>query len=136
MQNEYFSDSPSQSGASEISPTHNEQTIDTGFTITPKDVDVLQQYLDEFQEADTTLRTRIIEKAMGELYQLRPVSMHFDKKEASKVCRMSMNRCICTLLYDLENTEMVLQSLHTPSTSVHQVYSEMVCQKRILSLKP
>jgi hypothetical protein len=87
MQNEYSSDSPSHFGVSEIPLTYEEQTMGSGFTITPKDVDVLQLYLNEFQKADTTLRTKIIEKAMAELYQLRPVGTHFDKKEASKVCR-------------------------------------------------
>jgi hypothetical protein len=91
MQNEYSSDSPSQSGVSKTSPTYNAQTMNTGFAITPQDVDVLQQYLEEFQEADTTLWTRIIEKAMAELYQLRPASTHFDKKEASKVCHTYIN---------------------------------------------
>jgi hypothetical protein len=93
MQNEYFSDSSScsQSGVSDASPTCNVQTMNMGFAITPQDVGVLRQYIDEFQEADTTLRTKIIEKAMAELYQLRPAKAHFDKKEASKVCHSYIN---------------------------------------------
>jgi hypothetical protein len=54
MQNEYFSDS--HTGDSNVSLTHDEQATDTGFTITPQDTVILQQYLDEFQEADTNLR--------------------------------------------------------------------------------
>jgi hypothetical protein len=89
MQNEYFSDS--HTGDSDVSPTQDEQATDTGFTITPQDTVILQQYLDEFQEADTNLRSKIIEKAMAELYQLRPVNTPFDKKEASKVCHMCIH---------------------------------------------
>jgi hypothetical protein len=59
--------------------------MDAGFTITPQDIIILQQYLDEFREADTSLWTRIIEKYMAELYQLRIANAPFDKKEASKV---------------------------------------------------
>ena len=75
--------SHSQSGDSDLGFTA--QPMDSGFKFTPKDIDVLQKYLDEFQEADTSYRTRIIEKAMGELYQLRPANTPFDKKVVSKV---------------------------------------------------
>jgi hypothetical protein len=83
MQNESSSDS--HSGESELSQSSNDQPINPGFIITPDDIGTLQEYLEEFKEADTTLRTRIIEKAMAELYQLRPSNASFDKKEASKV---------------------------------------------------
>jgi hypothetical protein len=86
MQNEYFSDS--HSGESDVSPTHDEQATNTHFVITPQDADILQQYLEEFQEADTSLRNKIIERAMAALYQLRPANTPFNKKEASKVCHM------------------------------------------------
>jgi hypothetical protein len=86
MQNEYHSDSPT--GDSEISPTHDEQAMNTSFAITPKDAEILQRHLEEFQEADTSLRSKIIEKAMADLYRLRPANTPFDKKEASKVCCM------------------------------------------------
>jgi hypothetical protein len=91
MQNEYFSDS--HTGGSDVSPTHDEQAIGTGFAISPQDAGILQKYLEEFQEADTSLRNNIIEKAMAELYQLRPANTPFNKKEASKVC------CVYTLMY-------------------------------------
>ena len=106
MQNEYFSDSLSRE--SDHSQSHNDQALNVGFTITPQDSGILQEYLEEFQAADTDVRTRIVEKVMAELYLLRPANTPFDKKEASKVCCISMNQCICTLWYDLENTEMVL----------------------------
>ena len=83
MQNEDFSGS--QSGESNISETHVDQTVDVGFTITHQDSGILCEYL-EFQAADTDLQTRIIEKVMAELYLLHPDNTPFDKKEASKVC--------------------------------------------------
>jgi hypothetical protein len=104
MQNEYLSNS--DSGESE--PGFTSQPMNAGFTITPQDIDILQQYLEEFQEADTSLRTKIIEKVMAELYQLRPTNTHFDKKEASKVYRIYMHQCIYSSLHDSENTEVVL----------------------------
>jgi hypothetical protein len=86
MQNDYFSDS--QAGESDHSQSHHDETINVGFAITPQDSTILQEYLEEFQEADTALRTRIIEKVTAELYLRRPSSMPFDKKEASKVCNI------------------------------------------------
>ena len=70
---------------SEVSQNQREQSTDPGFSITPRDTDILQEYLQEFQVADTSLRTRIIEKAMAQLYLLRPASAPFDKKVATKV---------------------------------------------------
>ncbi|KAH9015530.1 hypothetical protein EDB84DRAFT_1443412 [Lactarius hengduanensis] len=71
-------------GESEISPGQGEQSVDPGFSITPRDADILREYLEEFQCADTPLRTRIIEKAMAQLYRLRPSGTPFDKKVATK----------------------------------------------------
>ncbi|KAH9069394.1 hypothetical protein EDB83DRAFT_2314420 [Lactarius deliciosus] len=71
-------------GESEVSQNQREQSTDPGFSITPRDADILQEYLQEFQAADTSLRTRIIEKAMAQLYLLRPASAPFDKKVATK----------------------------------------------------
>jgi hypothetical protein len=66
--------------------SNREQPAESGFSITPQDGVVLQEYLEEFQEADPDERTRIIERAMVKLYHLRPVDTPFDKKVASKVC--------------------------------------------------
>ncbi|KAH9038255.1 hypothetical protein EDB85DRAFT_1888104 [Lactarius pseudohatsudake] len=49
-----------------------------------KESNILREYLEEFQCADTPLRTRIIEKAMAQLYRLRPSGTPFDKKVATK----------------------------------------------------
>ncbi|KAH9037487.1 hypothetical protein EDB85DRAFT_1888399 [Lactarius pseudohatsudake] len=81
------SDSSSTSGGSRDSPhseSDGEQPAKSGFSITPQDRVVLQEYLEEFQEADPDERTRIIERAMAKLYHLRPVNTPFDKKDASK----------------------------------------------------
>ncbi|KAH9009802.1 hypothetical protein EDB85DRAFT_1902737 [Lactarius pseudohatsudake] len=66
------------------SESDGEQPAKSGFSITPQDRVVLQEYLEEFQEADPDERTRIIERAMAKLYHLRPVDTPFDKKDASK----------------------------------------------------
>ncbi|KAH9018652.1 hypothetical protein EDB85DRAFT_1897084 [Lactarius pseudohatsudake] len=81
------SDSSSTSGGSRDSPhseSDGEQPAKSGFSITPQDRVVLQEYLEEFQEADPDERTRIIERAMAKLYHLRLVDTPFDKKDASK----------------------------------------------------
>ncbi|KAI9429629.1 hypothetical protein H4582DRAFT_2088708 [Lactarius indigo] len=65
MQNEDITYSGS-GGESEISQSQRAQSGDTGFIITPEDADVLQEYLEEFQAADTSL------------------SAPFDKKVATK----------------------------------------------------
>ena len=105
MQNESSLDSPS--GESELSQSPNDQPTNAGFMITPDDIGILQEYLEEFQEADTSLWTRIIEKAMAELYQLRPSNASFDKKEASKVCSIHIIMAY-SLFHTSENTEVVL----------------------------
>ncbi|KAH9176173.1 hypothetical protein EDB89DRAFT_2065978 [Lactarius sanguifluus] len=83
MQSEDTSNSVN-SGESEVSQSHRVQSADPGFSITPQDADILQEYLQEFQAANTSLRTRIIEKAMAQLYLLCPASAPFDKKVATK----------------------------------------------------
>ncbi|KAH9010548.1 hypothetical protein EDB85DRAFT_2161146 [Lactarius pseudohatsudake] len=83
MQNDSFSSSD-RSRDSEQPESDREQPVKSGFSITPQDRDILQEYLQEFQEADTDDRTRIVEKAMAKVYHLRPVNTPFDKKDASK----------------------------------------------------
>ena len=105
MQNESSSDS--LSGESELSQSPIDQPTNPDFIITTDDIGILQEYLEEFQEADTSLRTRIIEKAMAELYQLRPSNASFVKKEAIKVCFIHIPMAY-SLFYTSENTEVVL----------------------------
>ncbi|KAI9437168.1 hypothetical protein H4582DRAFT_2058173 [Lactarius indigo] len=85
MQNEYLNDSDGSGDPSSLQ-SYGEQSVNTGFSITPQDGDILLEYLDKFQEANTHDRTRIVEKAMGELYHLRPANTPFDKKDARKAC--------------------------------------------------
>ncbi|KAH8985347.1 hypothetical protein EDB86DRAFT_2833150 [Lactarius hatsudake] len=83
MQNDSFSSSDHSSNSAHPE-NDREQPVKSGFSITPQDRDVLQEYLQEFQEADTDDWTRIVEKAMAKLYHLHPVNTPFDKKDASK----------------------------------------------------
>jgi hypothetical protein len=57
-----------------------------GFSITPEDASVLKVYLENFQNSNTETRNKILGKAAGELYALRPPNSAFDKKEAMQVC--------------------------------------------------
>ena len=93
MQNDYFSDSQSEdsqfgtSALPALLPVSHQVPLPTmPFEITPQDTEILQQYLEEFQEADKAHRTNLVQKIMGELYQHRAVDATFDKMEASEVC--------------------------------------------------
>ena len=44
----------------------------TGFKVASKDADILNEYMDEFENANTQTRNNILEKVMGELYKLQP----------------------------------------------------------------
>ena len=56
-----------------------------GFKLSPQDVTILRGYMDEFEEADTQMRNKILEKAMGEVYKRQPGNSQFNKKEAKQV---------------------------------------------------
>ena len=84
MQSPHSSDI--SSGESEIPPSPIVHCPTTGFKVTSKDADILNEYMDEFENADTQTRDNILEKAMGELYKLRPGNTAFNKKEAKQVC--------------------------------------------------
>jgi hypothetical protein len=56
-----------------------------GFKLSPQDVTILRGYMDEFQEADTQMRNKILEKVMGEVYKRQPGNSQFNKKEAKQV---------------------------------------------------
>ena len=59
------------------------------FKVMPEDADILNEYIIEFQEADTETRNRILEKAMGELYMLHTGNSPFDKKDIKQVSDLS-----------------------------------------------
>ena len=85
----------------------------TTFKVTPEDAEILTEYLDEFDESNTAAKRKILEKAMGDLYRLRPNDFIFDKREAKEVCITAVNICaLAHMLRDIvtENKEVVLQS--------------------------
>jgi hypothetical protein len=89
----------SASGTSE-----KDQAPPTGFHITSEDANILQEYLEEFEHAETAIRTRLVEKAMAELYMLQPPNPVFDKADARKVCTMVPLLLFHTLTdYAIEN---------------------------------
>ena len=87
MHNDYHSDA-APSGDSAITPSEDGQSMNTGYAITPQDAVKLQEYLQEFQGADTNLRIRIVDTAMARLYRERPANANtsFDKEDVRKVC--------------------------------------------------
>jgi hypothetical protein len=89
MQTGHLSDSPSVD--SEIPSTGAE-----GFAITPQDTSILKGYIEDFHNANTETRNKLLEKVMGELYSLWPPNSAFDKKEAKKVCFLKMHPWICS----------------------------------------
>ncbi|KAH9015700.1 hypothetical protein EDB85DRAFT_2156481 [Lactarius pseudohatsudake] len=78
--------SESSDGESEISRPSIHALGDT-FSISPQDARILKGYVEEFQKADTDTRKTILEKAMGELYTLRPPNSTFNKKVAKTKIR-------------------------------------------------
>ena len=55
------------------------------FSISSEDAEILEEYIEEFQDADSELRTRIVANAMTQLAMLRPEDEPFDKVIANKV---------------------------------------------------
>ncbi|KAH9032407.1 hypothetical protein EDB83DRAFT_2319161 [Lactarius deliciosus] len=58
-----------------------------GVKLTPQDVHIMKGYLEDFEKADTQTRNRILEKAMGDVYRLRPANSAFNKKDAKQKIR-------------------------------------------------
>jgi hypothetical protein len=72
-------------GESERSPPSDAPLESEGFSLTPMDASVLTVYIEQFKSGDTETRNKTLEKAMGELYALRPPNSAFNKKEAKRV---------------------------------------------------
>src|SRR6201996_3107644 len=72
-------------GTSEDSGVHENLPTNVGFALTMNDIDILEQCLEEFGEADSKAQTKLVQRIMGELCRLHPVNTPFDKAEASKV---------------------------------------------------
>ena len=69
----------------EVLQADPDRCLNSVFVLTPADKALLQEHLDNFQDADKGARVTIIERVMGQLYQLRPPNSSFDKKDTSKV---------------------------------------------------
>ncbi|KAH9010972.1 hypothetical protein EDB85DRAFT_2160497 [Lactarius pseudohatsudake] len=84
MQSDYSSGNSAGESERSFPSVH---TLGDRFSITPQDASILKGYVEEFQKADTDSRKTILERAMGELYAMRPPNSTFDKKEAKKKIR-------------------------------------------------
>jgi hypothetical protein len=73
--------SDSSSGEPEMPPGPAMNPPADGFRITTQDSSILKGYMNEFEQGDTPMRNKIIERAMGELYKLWPGNSSFDKKQ-------------------------------------------------------
>jgi hypothetical protein len=97
MQSPHGSESDASSGELEIPSGPIIHPPTAGFIFTPEDTNILNKYLDEFEQADTPMRNNILEKVMGEIYRLRPGNTGFDKKEAKQASIHRLYSYICIL---------------------------------------
>jgi hypothetical protein len=81
-----YDSSDGSSGEPEIFPGPPIDPQSNTFKITSDDAEILNRYIDQFQHADTPMRSRILEVAMGELCKLRPGDTEFNKRDAKEVC--------------------------------------------------
>lgn len=121
------------SGEDECVSDPEAQASSEGFVITLRDASVLQEFLEEFQGANTQTWNKILRKAMGELYALHPPNAVFDKKEAMRVTVPIPSQYGIDWQQPTESQDMVLQSLCPPSSSANQIYPEVVCLQCVLS---
>ena len=78
------------------------------FTLTKEDIDVLREYVDEFQEGNADCRTSIIANAMADIAIIRPLGETINKLDASRVrLDFIFYHLICSYAI-AENLEMVL----------------------------
>jgi hypothetical protein len=77
------SDSPSHNSG-ESAPLATPPEVEH-FTLTREDTQILEEYIDSFQEGNTETRARIVAKAMAELAVLRSEDTPFNKALASTV---------------------------------------------------
>ncbi len=66
--------------------------------LTPQDINILREYVEEFEQADTQLRKKILERAMGDIYRIQPGNSAFNKEEARTVFIWTMHICIGLLI--------------------------------------
>jgi hypothetical protein len=70
-------------------PPDAPSTVDA-FIITQNDARALEKYVEEFQDGNADVRSRVVAAAMADLYMLRPETSPFNKAEANKV-RLHLN---------------------------------------------
>ena len=72
--------------SSSAEPT-NVVSASPSFVITSADAEILQEYLVDFEEAtgNSSARTKIVERAMAQIYLLRPEDTQFNKAAARPV---------------------------------------------------
>jgi hypothetical protein len=80
----------SDTSSSLRSPSHPRSNNGTppptdAFLITRKDSEILSEFLDEFQDGDGEICTKIIANAMAAVFLARPDGDPFNKSKASKV---------------------------------------------------
>lgn len=94
------SQSPSQESLTSASPTPSiVPPMADDFSITREDAKILGTYVEQFEEGNAELRNTIIANAMGELSELRPDGILFNKIEASKVSFQISQRCNKLIFY-------------------------------------
>ncbi len=81
----------SSSDPEEVPSSSTVHPAPDAFKITPQDVNILKGYIEEFDQADTQMRSRLLEKAIGEVYLLQPGNSVFNKKEARQVFNQTKN---------------------------------------------
>ena len=78
------------------------------FTLTKEDIDVLWEYVNEFQEGNADCRTSIIANAMADIAIICPLRETINKLDASRVrLDFIFYHLICSYAI-AENPEMVL----------------------------
>ena len=77
---------------------HSDPPVTESFTLTRDDIQVLEGYVDAFQEANADCRSGIIANVMVEIVTIRPVGEGFSKADASKVRPISHSGCFSALI--------------------------------------
>ncbi|KAI9434984.1 hypothetical protein H4582DRAFT_2059865 [Lactarius indigo] len=82
-----------------------------------EDAHILKGYVEEFQKADTEIRKTILEKAMGELYTLRPPNSTFNKKVAKMLIKFTRKWSARNAFYH-ENKEEIMELAQSMSGGI------------------
>ena len=77
---------------------HSDPPVMESFTLTRDDIQVLEGYVDAFQEANADCWSGIIANMMAEIVTIRPVGEGFSKVDASKVRPISHRGCFSALI--------------------------------------